>query len=423
MKIVSTGDEFVSGDMFTFQLGYTATASVGNTGDGYLTGLVPDVLLVSGETFTVTMLSNTMYEVSGTSSGVVSTGTVGVPFDNNKLNFTVIAGSVDFVAGDSFTIVASEVTIPNPLGETDAQRRVKIVNALQAVINSNQDIRSPYYEFNLVSCPGFPEVADELQRLISGVGVDFEAMAVNDTPCDKTPEQIAKWALTASRARSEWNAYYYPWCIMSNLDGTDVFVPASVTAIRTITVSDNISYLWMAPAGEGNGDVVGVTDIGYLTGRIGVNAKFVPVEINEGRMAILYEYDKNINPIQFIPGRGFKIMGQKTSASAASALDRVSTIRMICDLKRKLRKMAFPFLFKPNDKITWDNLKTSADGVLADYLHKRALYDYATVCNGTNNTADRIDRNEMYLNVGIKPKKDAEFIYIPIRVVKTGTSL
>ncbi len=65
----------------------------------------------------------------------------------------------------------------------------------------------------------------------------------------------------------------------------------------------------------------------------------------------------------------------------------------------------------------------TADSLLSDYLAKRALYDFATVCDESNNTAARIDQNEMYLNVGIKPKKDAEFIYIPIRVVNTGTSL
>lgn len=424
LKVVADGVDFVAGDVFTFQVGYTAVAKPANVGSGTIEGLSVDALLTSGEVFTVTMVSNTAFEVVGTNSGVSGVaGTVGVPFDNNKIVFTVVAGTTDFVAGDSFTISASEVTIPNPLGETDAQRRVKIVTALQAAINSNQDIRSPYFEFNLVSCPGYPEVADEIQRLLTDINIDYEAFGVNDVPVNKSPEQAATWAMSTERVRSEYNAYYYPWCIVSNIDGVDVLVPPSAVAIRTIANSDNISYLWMAPAGEGNGDVVGVTKIGYVTGKIGESAKFVEAEINRGRMDILYEYDKNINPIQFIPGRGFKIMGQKTSASAASSLDRVSTVRLICDMKRKLRKGSFPFLFKPNDQITRDALKSNADSILADYMSKRALYDYATLCDSTNNTADRIERNEMYLNVGIKPKKDAEFIHIPIRVVNTGTSL
>lgn len=422
-KVVSDGVDFVAGDVFTFQVGYAATAGSTNVGNGVIESLVVDSLLVSGEVFTVNLLSNTAFEVVGTNSGVAGiSGTVGVPFDNNKISFVLTDGSVDFVAGDSFTITATEVTVPNPLGETDAQRRVKIVNALQAVVNSNQDIRSPYYEFNLVACPGYPEVADELQRLIVDLNIDYEAVAINDVPVTKSPEQAAVWAMGTERVRSDWNAYYYPWALMSNIDGNDVLVPPSAVAIHTIANSDNISYPWMAPAGEGNGDVVGVTKIGYVTGQIGVNAKFVEVEINRGRMDILYEYDKNINPIQFIPGRGFKIMGQKTSSSSASATDRISTVRLICDMKRKLRKGSFPYLFKPNDKMTRDSLKSNADNILADYMAKRALYDYVTVCDTTNNTPDRIDRNEMWLNVGIKPKKDAEFIMVPIRVVNTGTS-
>lgn len=415
---------FISGDTFTFDVGYEAEATVGNVGDGKIVGLTTDASLVSGEVFTVTMTSDTSFEVTGTNSGSsTAAGTIGVPFDNNKLNFTVSDGDTAFTSGDSFTITAEEVTVPNPLGETDAQRRVKIVTALQAAINSNQDIRSPYYEFNLVSCPGYPELADEIDRLISDINIEYEAFGINDVPCTKSPEQAAQWAKSTNRARSNNNAYYYPWCLVSNIDGVDVLVPPSAVAIRTITNSDNISYIWMAPAGEGNGDVIGVTKIGYVTGKLGQATKFVPVEMNRGRQDILYGGDSRINPIVFMPGRGFKIMGQKTSATADSARDRISTMRLICDMKRKLRKAGFPFLFKPNDQITRDGLKMTADSLLSDYLAKRALYDFATVCDESNNTAARIDQNEMYLNVGIKPKKDAEFIYIPIRVVNTGTSL
>lgn len=415
---------FISGDTYTFEVGYDAIPTVGNVGNGVVVGLVADTSLVSGEVFTITMTSDTSFDVTGTNSGSsTAAGTVGVPFDNNKLNFTVLDGTTAFTIGDAFTITAEEVTVPNPLGETDAQRRVKIVTALQAAINSNQDIRSPYYEFNLVSCPGYPELSDEIDRLISDINIEYEAFGVNDVPCTKSPEQAAQWAKSTDRSRSNNNAYYYPWCLVSNIDGVDVLVPPSAIAIRTITNSDNISYIWMAPAGEGNGDVIGVTKIGYVTGKLGGVTKFVPVEMNRGRQDILYGGDSRINPIVFMPGRGFKIMGQKTSATADSARDRISTVRLICDMKRKLRKAGFPFLFKPNDQITRDGLKMTADSLLSDYLAKRALYDFATVCDESNNTADKIDRNEMYLNVGIKPKKDAEFIYIPIRVVNTGTSL
>jgi phage tail sheath protein FI len=42
------------------------------------------------------------------------------------------------------------------------------------------------------------------------------------------------------------------------------------------------------------------------------------------------------------------------------------------------------------------------------------------VCDETNNTPTRIDRNELYIDVAIEPVKAAEFIYIPVRIVNTG---
>jgi hypothetical protein len=42
------------------------------------------------------------------------------------------------------------------------------------------------------------------------------------------------------------------------------------------------------------------------------------------------------------------------------------------------------------------------------------------VCDTTNNTPVRIDRNELWLDVAIEPVKAVEFIYIPLRIKNTG---
>jgi phage tail sheath protein FI len=60
---------------------------------------------------------------------------------------------------------------------------------------------------------------------------------------------------------------------------------------------------------------------------------------------------------------------------------------------------------------------------LADMIVKRALYDFLAVCDSSNNTPARIDRNELWIDVAIQPVKAVEFIYIPIRVRNTGESL
>jgi hypothetical protein len=307
------------------------------------------------------------------------------------------------------------------LGANDAARRVSVVTALQAAINSNQEIRSERFEYNLILCPGFPELVDEMVALAVEIGE--EAFVLADVPPTLSPEAAANWGLTSERQRSTNVAYYYPGGLTSNLDGSDVYASASSIALRTLTYSDNVSKIHFAPAGPRRGIVTGITKMGYINGTLGTPTTFIETNLNLGQRNNLYQYQNNINPITEIPGRGILVMGQKTSAVAASAMDRINVVRMMADLRRKLRKAAFSYLFEPNDQLTRDGLKATADGILVNLMIERGLYDFASRCDASNNTPDRIDRNELYLDIALKPVKAVEFIYIPIRVLNTGASL
>ena len=416
---------FNEDDYFQFNLVYAPTSYTG-TGNGVMSNIAPDVSLLpsspaANETWTVTFTSATTFDVTGSVSGVTAAGMVGVAYDNNYINFLITAGSTAFVAGDEFEVTFQSVNLFNPLGANDAAKRVAIATALAAEINSNSEVRSELYEYNLIVAPGYSEVVDELVALSTDIAE--EAFVIADTPVNKTPEQTAVWALTSERVGSHDAAYYYPWGFGSNLDGRNVVCAPSGIALRTYAYSDNLSYVWMAPAGARRGVVTGVQTVGYVSGTLGTATTFVEANLNQGQRDNLYEFGKNINPIVFFPGRGLLVWGQKTSAVAASALDRVNVVRLVMYLKRALRKGAFPFVFEPNDKITRDNLKSAGDGILNDVMAKRGLYDFATLCDESNNTPDRIDNNEMWLDVAIKPVKSAEFIYIPLRVLSTGAEL
>lgn len=307
------------------------------------------------------------------------------------------------------------------LGGTDAQRRKKIVTALASVINSNTAIRSEQYEYNLIVCPGYHELADELVKLAQDIG--DEAFVIGDVPMNLDPDEVVEWMGTTSRVSSNNIAYYYPHGIASNLDGKEVFVASSGIALRTYTYSDNVSHLWFAPAGTQRGLVTGISRVGYVKGLLGSPTTFIEAALNQGQRDNMYKYFTNLNPITFFPNRGIIMWGQKTSAPAASALDRVNVARLVGYIKRQLRKNSMPFVFQPNDQITRDQLKAAVDSFLADIVVKRGLYDFATICDETNNTPDRIDRNELFLDCLIKPVKSAEFIYIPIRVVSTAAEI
>ena len=336
------------------------------------------------------------------------------------------AGNLLLALADTFKYTSTFMT-KTSLGLNDASRRVAVTEALAAAINSNTDVRSEVFDYNLILAPGYPEVVDELLALVSDI--QDEALVIADTPADRSPDGITNpstgWAVTTARQSSIHCAYYYPWCLASNLDGSDVLVAPSGTALRQYAYNDNVSYLWFAPAGIRRGTVTGISDVGYASGTLGSATTFNSVALNQGQRDALYQYaaSGNINPITFFSGKGFVIWGQKTSAPAASALDRVNVSRLVKYIKRQLRQNTLSFIFEPNDALTRDNLKAVVDNFLGDLIIKRGLYDFATVCDESNNTADRIDRNEMYIDVAIKPVKAAEFLFIPIRVVSTGSDI
>lgn len=420
LTITSGTTPFVIGDKFQFNLSYSAASLSTNAGNGRVISLIPDSLAIP-ETVTISFTSPTSYNVSGTITGPSGSGIVNSPFDNHRVNFTIINGSAPFAAGDEFSFDVTEITVSAPLGVNDASKRVAICMALQAQINSNTEVRSPLYEYNLIVCPGYHEVVDELLAL--SVAIKEEALVIADTPADKTSEQVAQWGLTSERLSNTSVAYYYPWGLASNLDGRNVLCAPSGIALRTIAYSDNAGFVWTAPAGVTRGVVTGVAKVGYYTGTPGTPTTFIESNLNDGQLDNLYEYDKNINPITFFPGRGLLVWGQKTSAPVPSALDRINAVRLVMYLRRALRKGALPFVFEVNDQITRANLKGMADGILGNILANRGLYDFATISDESNNTPDRIDRNELWLDVAIKIAKTAEFIYIPIKIVSTSAEI
>lgn len=313
------------------------------------------------------------------------------------------------------------------LGANDAAKRVAIVTAFQASVNSNTEIRSENFDYNLVLCPGYPEVVDELLALV--VDIQQEALVIADTPVDEDPDGITNpstgWAATTARQRSVNVAYYYPWGLASNLDGVNVVVAPSGIALRTYAFSDNVSFLWFAPAGTRRGIITGISNLGYVTGTLGTPTTFVETNLNQGQRDALYQYapSGDINPLVFFPGDGFVVWGQKTSAPDASAMDRVNVSRLMKYIKRQLRRNTLSFVFEPNDQLTRDNLKSVVDGFLGQLVVKRGLFDFATISDESNNTPTRIDRNELWCDIAVKPIRAAEFIFIPIRIVATGAEI
>ena len=303
-----------------------------------------------------------------------------------------------------------------------AQRRA-VVKAMQAVVSNNTKIREETVYFTLLAAPGYPELLDEMLAL--NVDRKETGFIIVDTPFRLNPagQNLVNWATGVNAAVNGEDgiinapstaACYYPSVITTDLSGNDVVCPASHSVLRTYAYNDQVAYPWFAPAGLTRGVITNAANVGYVNSE----GEFIPTALTGGQRDTLYA--NRINPLANFPGQGLYVFGQKTLQAAATALDRVNVGRLLAYLRERFDPLARPFIFEPNDKITRTNAKAVFDAFLADMIAKRAVYDFIVVCDETNNTPARIDRNELWIDVAIEPVKAAEFIYIPIRVVNTG---
>jgi len=350
---------------------------------------------------------------------------------NNHTDDAVLvggAGTSNTATSDRWVTESGLKTDGSPYMGRKAQRAV-IVQSMQSVFASNEDIRSEFIFFNLMACPAYPDVIDEMITL----NVDNKEIAfiVGDTPSRLAPDgsSIQNYATGASGnpvngedgrtagVSSAYVAQWYPWGLSTNIDGSEVMIPPSTMALRTLAFNDQVAFPWFAPAGYQRGLVSNAQSVGYLN----TEGEFQQVILNQGQRDVLYL--NNINPISARPNRGLVMFGQKTLNPLDSALDRINVARLMNYVRYNLNELVQPYLFEPNDQQTRDAVRITVERFLGDLMGKRALFDFGVRVDETNNTPLRIDRNELWIDVALKPIKAIEFIYIPIRILNTGDDI
>ena len=305
-----------------------------------------------------------------------------------------------------------------------AQRKL-IVAAMKSGIDTSLPAREEQNQFNLIAAPGYPELLVNLVALSNERANTL--FVVGDTPMrlPNTGTALVEHATNNNglgvatddglTIGSAYAAVFYPSCQTTDLSGNTVVAPPTHMMVRTILRSDAVSYPWLAPAGTRRGVVDNAEAIGYIDAQTG---EFVQLAVGQSVRDILYE--NNINPITFIPGIGITNFGNKTRQGATTALDRINVARLVAFLRGRLEEIGKLYLFEPNDQITRNEITNTVNSLMIDLVAKRALYDYLVVCDLSNNTPARIDRNELWVDIAIEPVKAVEFIYIPLRIKNTG---
>lgn len=346
-------------------------------------------------------------------------------FKRDYFNSTNFPGQTLPTEKDAWVSKAGLQNDGSPFMGRNAVRRV-VVAAMKSTLDTSAELREEQRNFNVLSAPGYSELIQNLVALNNDRRNTGFIIADAPFRLAANSTDIQNWATNSSLATDNnddglvtadtYLGLFYPSGITTDLNGNSIMVPSSHMMLRTLIRSDDASFPWFAPAGTRRGVVDNATGLGFLDEATG---EFTSVGVRESLRDTLYE--NSVNPIAFFPGNGILNYGNKTRTATASALDRINVARLTAYIRERLAEITKPFVFEPNDKLTRDEVKQVVEQLMNDLVAKRGLYDYLVVCDETNNTNDRIDRNELYIDIAIEPVKAVEFIFIPVRIQNTGS--
>jgi len=241
---------------------------------------------------------------------------------------------------------------------------------------------------------------------------------IDPAQTSSVPSMIT-WRNTTQNFNSSYVALYSPLVqIYDQYNATLTVVPGSGYIAAQYAYNDYIRNVWNAPAGLNRGimNVLSICDVN------GTRLSFTQGERDSLYMA-------QINPLQIFPGSGNVIWGQKTETTTASALDRVNVRRLLIIIEKAMALSLRIFLFESNDENTRFRITAMLDSYL-DTLSGAGAFQttaddpkgFKVVCDETNNTPDIVDRNELHVDVFVKPIRVAEFIQLQVIVTSTGAN-
>lgn len=204
---------------------------------------------------------------------------------------------------------------------------------------------------------------------------------------------------------SNYAATYGNWVKMYDqyLD-KNVWIPFSGLAAAIYARTDVNTQPWFAPAGLNRGIIPNILDLA----------------INPNQKQRDQLYTISVNPLVFFSGDGFVVFGQKTLQNKPSAFDRINVRRLFLTLEKATQQALRYFVFEPNTEFTRTRLKNTISPIFELAKNTQGVYDYLIVCDERNNTPDVIDRNELAVDIYIKPVKAAEFILVNFIATRTG---
>jgi phage tail sheath protein FI len=308
----------------------------------------------------------------------------------------------------------------NGIPTTDTGVATTVIGAVQSDGGKTglEALDDPILNVSIALAPG-PGVGDN-QSIQNGLitvaerTTDFLA-ALSPPYAIGKPGDAIDWsngfATTRTAAiNSSYATLYWPWVkVFQVFDGKDRWLAPEIYGVRQMCVTDAVADPWFAPAGFVRGRLTKPTD--------------VEVVLNQGDRDSMYSGGNVLNPIVNFPQNGIAIFGQRTTQRQPTALDRINVRRMMIYIKKVILASTQRLVFEPNDKFTWSRVEQLINPLLDDISRRRGITDFKVVCDETTNTPIRVDRNEMWCKVLIKPTKTAEIVIFELNLTSQSAQL
>jgi phage tail sheath protein FI len=326
-------------------------------------------------------------------------------FDNNGVAKSQYTASIPTVASGTFAGATGDIkggaNFYEAINSSNTQGLVAGNYTNMIALLSNADD----YKYNMLVTPGLYQ-ADYATPMASIVlNTQNRGDAIYITDMTKYGSTVTTAVAEAGEIDNSYATTYWPW--LQTIDpetGKNVWVPASTMIPGVYAFNDRVGAEWFAPAGFNRGGLSTVIR--------------VEQKLSQANRDTLYL--GKVNPIATFPGQGIVVFGQKTLQTKASALDRVNVRRLLISLKNYIGGISNNLVFEQNSVATRNSFLSQVNPYLESVQQRQGLYAFQVVMDGTNNTADVIDRNQLVGTIYIQPTKTAEFVILNFNILPTG---
>lgn len=261
---------------------------------------------------------------------------------------------------------------------------------------------------SMVAVPGYSDQTVQNALITLAENTQNFAAIVSPPVGLATVQQAVDWSNGFGNGRtaainSSWAGIYWPWVqVYDAFSRASVWLDPAIYAIKSMCRTAAEAEVWFAPAGLRRGRLTKPTD--------------VEVVLNVGDRNFMYSNGNAVNPVVKFSQDGIVIWGQRTAQRTPSALDRLNVRFLMVYLRKLFLQSNRSYVFEPNDELLWGQVRTGLEQILRDVQRRRGITDFQVVVDATVNTPLRIDRNELWAKVLIKPTKSAEIISIELNL-------